>query len=92
MLRKSDRILQPTNNQVLTLCSLRVDIGTAAMMLQGSKFSNTDIGLLSLMRHTCELNATDPRDKLYALLGMESIVPTLQLRTASCAQKARSTG
>jgi hypothetical protein len=74
MLRKPNRHQQLTNDQVRTLCSLRVDVGTAAIMLKGSKFSNTDIDLLGLMRHTCKISATDPRDKLYALLGMKSMV------------------
>jgi hypothetical protein len=74
MLRKPNRHQQLTNDQVRTLCSLRVDVEAAAITLQGSKFSNTDINLLGLMRHACKFNATDPRDKLYALLGMKSMV------------------
>lgn len=63
-----------TKDQVETLMSITSDSGAAALTLQASQRMGTPMGLLPMMRYTCGFNATDPRDKLYALLGMSSIV------------------
>lgn len=77
-----DRLMEPlilkylSSDQVGKLPPLRPDVEAAAINFQALRRSATATSLLDLLQNTCDFNATDPRDKIYALMGLQ---PTMDI-------------